>query len=248
MKTTNVLIALNVLIFVAMLKTDQGGLSHFQSGTIIDFGGLVGPYVAEGQYFRLVTAMFMHLNLLHLAMNMVSLHQVGSLLEPHYGSWRFLLLYLLAGIGGWALSIPLHWTHPTVSAGASGAISGLIGAGAMSGHLIGGSQGRMVRDAMLRWAFILLVFGFFVGADNAAHGGGLVVGAGMAWLYDRKAKFMLRRATASAGLESILLILLVGGSFAWAAKDRKRAESGRLGNQAAPLAQRTMRPVSRLAR
>jgi rhomboid protease GluP len=236
MKTTHVLIALNVLIFVAMLKIDPGGISQFQIHTVLNFGGLVGPYVLDGQYFRLITAMFMHLNLIHLAMNMVSLHQVGSLLEPHYGSWRFLLLYLLAGLGGWALSIPLHWDHPTLSAGASGAISGLIGAGAMSGHLIGGSQGRMVRDAMLRWAFILLVFGFFVGADNAAHGGGLLVGAAVAWLFDRNAKFMLRRATVSAGFESILLVLLVGSSFVWAArvKDREPATSERAMNQMAP--------------
>jgi hypothetical protein len=155
---------------------------------------------------------------------MVALYQVGNVLEPHYGRWRFVALYLLAGLAGSAVSLAWHWTSPVNSAGASGAISGLIGAAVVAGHLMGGAEARHFRDAMLRWAAIVMVYGAITGADNAAHAGGLVAGAGIAWLLDSGGRAARRKPhPGSLGFEAVVLIGLVAGSFALAAQRRESA-------------------------
>src|SRR5687768_2506942 len=94
-KTTHLIIALNVAVFLLMLKV--GGMDEaqaFSTRTLMLFGANYAPLVKhELQVHRLIASTFIHLNIVHLLMNMVSLHQVGTILEAHYGRWRFLLLY-----------------------------------------------------------------------------------------------------------------------------------------------------------
>ena len=221
-----------MLIYALMLvQAGDHEFGGFSTHTLVQAGALYAPLVREGQIWRMLTAMFIHLSPIHILMNMVALFQVGPLLERYFGRARFVLLYVLAGLGGSALSLAWHWTDPIVAAGASGAISGLILAGAVVGQLIGTAQARSIRNSMLIWAGIALVYGASGNIDNSAHLGGMIAGAALAWLLGR------RFATAPGpdrglGLEAALLGLLVAGSFALAALNRDQAVfAGDLVNQ-----------------
>lgn len=216
MKTTHLLIVLNLLIYTAMLGVTHGAeLRNFSTGTLVDFGCLDSALVRSGEWWRLVTMMFIHLTPLHLAMNLLALWQAGDLVEQHYGRGRFVALYLVAGLAGSAASLAWRWSSPVTSAGASGAISGLVGAGVVAGHLLGGPEGIRIRNTMLRWAFLIVAFGLAAGSDNAAHAGGFVGGCATAWLLDTRGR---KRGAQSLGLESLALIALVGVTFGLAGR------------------------------
>jgi membrane associated rhomboid family serine protease len=136
--------------------------------------------VAEGEYYRLITAMFLHYGLLHLAMNMWVLWVLGRPLETMLGPLRFLALYLLAGLGG-DVSSYLFSKPNVLSAGASGAIFGLFGALFFTLRKL-----RLDTSSVLPILVINIVFTFSVpGISIAAHMGGLVtgsiIGAGLAY-------------------------------------------------------------------
>jgi len=183
---TVVFIAINVAVFLAMQVTGRGSeLQVFSIDTLVNSGALVPDLVAAGQVWRVITAMFIHIAPVHLLMNMAALFQAGRVLEGYLGIPRYVALYLLAGLGGSVASLGWNWGHPIVSAGASGAIAGLIGGGIVVGQLVGGAHGSNYRNAMLRWAAIVIVYGFVAHADNAAHVGGLATGLLLAWLLAR---------------------------------------------------------------
>jgi membrane associated rhomboid family serine protease len=220
-KTTYLIIGLNLLIYLVMLKVaGPAELQGFHNATLLRFGADFAPLVADGQWWRAVTSMFIHITPIHILMNMIALYQVGVVLEPHYGRMRYMLLYIAAGLGGSAASLAWNWSDPVVSAGASGAISGLIAAGAVSGHmLVGLSKGaKQYRDAMVRWLVMIVAYGLFAHVDAAAHAGGMAVGAGISWLLDRNGR-AIRRAQDEAqrdqglGWEVLLLFVVVAGSF-----------------------------------
>jgi len=122
---TKTLIAINVGVWLAMLAT--GATVSDPSGTIFEKGALYGPFVAQGDWWRLVTAMFLHASLLHIALNMIVLYWCGTVVERALGTWRFLLIYLVSGIAGSAGA--LLFSGPfAVTVGASGAIYGIFGA------------------------------------------------------------------------------------------------------------------------
>ena len=175
MSITRLLIALNVLVYVAM-GLHSGSWITFDGRTEVLFGADYAPLVLRGEWFRLLTCVFLHGGILHIGMNMIALNQVGVMLEPFYGRLRFVSIYLASGICASLASLLLHKV-PTLSVGASGAIAGLIGAGVVAGQVVGTDQGKRFRDGMLRWAGTIVVFGFMVpGIDNASHAGGFVAG------------------------------------------------------------------------
>ena len=120
------LAGINILIF--FIETVLGGSEDVR--TALRFGALYVPYVVQrGQWYRLFTAMFVHFGIQHIASNMISLIAMGSIVEKMLGHVRFALLYLLSGIGGdlLALFLELHKGESnSISAGASGAICGLL--------------------------------------------------------------------------------------------------------------------------
>jgi membrane associated rhomboid family serine protease len=122
---TLTLVALNVLIY--LITVSQGGGLNSPGGELFQRGALVGIFVADGDWYRLVTAMFLHASLMHLLFNMLALWWLGSIVEQAVGTWRFLMIYFVSGIAGSAgallLSGPL-----AVTVGASGAIFGILGA------------------------------------------------------------------------------------------------------------------------
>src|SRR5262249_38424027 len=130
MKTTYLLIVMNALIFAAMVGVaGTSELGGFSPGTLIQFGASTRSLVEAGDWWRVFTYMFIHVTPLHLAWNMIALWQAGGELEEHFGRLRYAILYIMAGLGGSAASLVWNWNHLILSAGASGAISGLIGAG-----------------------------------------------------------------------------------------------------------------------
>ncbi|WP_207781957.1 rhomboid family intramembrane serine protease [Phytoactinopolyspora limicola] len=139
----------------------------------------VGIGVVEGEWYRLLTAAFLHQDFWHIGLNMFALWILGSSLEPVLGRWRFISLYLLSALGGSAVSL-LGVGHPySMSLGASGAVFGLLGA-----LLI--VMRRFERDvsAVLAILAINVVIGFTMPRiDWRAHLGGLIVGAILAFVF-----------------------------------------------------------------
>jgi rhomboid protease GluP len=173
------LFAAIVLVFAAM--TLAGGSTDTQ--VLVRFGAKDNVLIAEGQVWRLLASMFLHIGVMHLVFNSYALLVLGSDVERLYGSPRFLAIYLLAGLWGGLASFALS---PDLSAGASGAIFGLLGA--MVAFLrrereVFGSWGRQRLLNLLGVAALNLVLGFTVpGIDNFAHLGGLFSGAVLGWL------------------------------------------------------------------
>src|SRR5205085_11093318 len=123
---TKALIAINVLVFLAEIATGSGATGAGSGGSVVDRFALDGPDVANGDWWRLVTAGFLHANVLHIGLNMLILWLVGSPLEEMLGRGRYALLYfvsLLAGSAGALVQAP-----PVPTAGACGQLCGLLGA------------------------------------------------------------------------------------------------------------------------
>ena len=174
------LIGINITIFVVMLFFGAG-LWHTSSEVQLPWGANFGPATKDNQWWRLGSALFLHFGLIHLAMNMWALWDVGQLVERMYGSVRIVLLYFIAGLGGNLLSLILRGEH-AVSGGASGAIFGLYGALLVCLW----QERRHLHPQEFRWLFwgggIFAVAMVAIGQllpfiDNAAHAGGLVSGA-----------------------------------------------------------------------
>jgi membrane associated rhomboid family serine protease len=172
---TIALVAINVGVYLAELAA--GGTVSGTGNWIFEHGALVGPLVGHGDWWRLITAAFLHYGPLHLAMNMYGLYLAGSLLEHVIGSWRFLVLYLASGIAGSAGALLLNPQSFTV--GASGAIFGIFGALFVlerARHIATGGQiaGLIVINLILTFAVPNISVG--------GHVGGLIGGVVLMWL------------------------------------------------------------------
>ena len=170
-KVTRVLIGLNVGVYVAELV--QGGGVYGTASTVYEKGVLWAPFVAQGDWWRLFTAAFLHYGPFHLLLNMLGLYWFGSLLEQRIGSGRFVLLYVVSGLAGSAGALVVSPTSPTV--GASGAIFGILGAGLVleqqRDYVFGGSALGVII------ANLVLTFAWSGNISVGGHIGGLIGGA-----------------------------------------------------------------------
>jgi membrane associated rhomboid family serine protease len=167
-----------ITINVAVALVELGINGSFTNNNVFVKGVLWGPFVADGEWWRLVTAMFLHANILHLAVNMYSLYYVGSILEQVIGRWRFVLLYLASGVAGSAGALVWSPSQPTV--GASGAIFGVLGALFVlerRGTIASGGQIAMLIVINLVITFTLSSF-----ISVGGHVGGLIGGIALMWL------------------------------------------------------------------
>lgn len=168
---TPILILLCLVIFILMYIFGNGSEDIY---TLIKFGANYQPLVKTGGVWRLVSAMFLHIGVIHLACNMYSLWIIGRQLETFLGKFKFLLVYLGSGILGSLLSVTLH---SSVSAGASGAIFGLLGSLLYFGYHYRLYLGSVMRTQVIPVILLNLLIGFtFSGIDNFAHIGGLIGG------------------------------------------------------------------------
>lgn len=168
---TYALIIINVLTFFAMYVFGNGSQDV---ATLLAFGANYRPLVLNGEIWRLLTCAFLHIGVLHLIVNMYALYVIGPQLENFFGRWKYLLIYLMSAISGSLLSIAFS-SH--ISAGASGAIFGLLGALLYFGYHYRVYLGNIMKSQIIPIIILNLAIGFIVsGIDNAAHIGGLVAG------------------------------------------------------------------------
>ncbi len=173
-KVTKVLIGVNVGVYVAELATGGGvngtGSQIYEKGVLIagravdSHRHLIG--VAQGDYWRLITAAFLHYGPFHLLLNMLALYWFGSLLEQRIGSGKYLLLYVVSGLAGSAGALIASPLTPTV--GASGAIFGVLGAGLVlerrGDYVFGGSAlGIIVINLVLTFSIANISIGGHIG-------------------------------------------------------------------------------------
>jgi membrane associated rhomboid family serine protease len=171
---TLALMAVNIGVVVVELGIN----GSFDNNNVFLKGVLWGPFVAQGDWWRLVTAMFLHANIWHIAVNMWSLYIVGSILEQVIGRWRFLLLYMVSGVAGSAGALVWSPTQPTV--GASGAIFGILGALFVlerRGSISTGGQvaGMIVLNLVITFTLSSVI-------SVGGHVGGLIGGAALMWM------------------------------------------------------------------
>jgi membrane associated rhomboid family serine protease len=201
-KVTKALIGVNAAVYVAELV--QGGGVYGVNSTIYEKGFLYAPFVAQGDWWRLGTAAFLHYGPIHLLLNMLGLFWFGSLLEQRIGSGRFLLLYMVSGLAGSAGALVVSPTSATV--GASGAIFGILGAGLVlerqRDYVFGGSAlGVIVAN-------LVLTFAWSGNISVGGHIGGLIGGAAATLALTRFGRG--HAAYGRAGLLGIAGIVAVG--------------------------------------
>ena len=169
------ILILNGIAFIALIFA--GGSTDPE--VLIKFGALSSSLVAGGEYWRLITCIFLHVNLVHLGVNAFSLFIFGPTAELFFGRIKFLAIYLIAGIGGSATSY-VFIDPRSIGVGASGAVFGVLGAIAAYYYLNQHLYGKYGRGMIMGIGVIVLLnlgFGFTVeGVDNWAHIGGLLFG------------------------------------------------------------------------
>ena len=145
------------------------------------YGGKINQFITQGQYWRLVTPVFLHGSIIHILFNMYALYIIGKGLELYYGHLEYTLLYFLSGMGG---SLFSYLLTPASALGASGAIFGLIAADTILIYKNKGIFGPSAKTMLQRSIMIIvlnLAIGMSPGIDNWGHVGGLMIGIVFAW-------------------------------------------------------------------
>jgi len=183
---TSIILGINVAVFIGMVLFSgnpaafANPLQEFSPYETLQWGANVGPYTLSGEWWRLLTCVFVHGSLLHIAFNMWCLWNLGELSESLYGRWTYATVYLISGLGASLASTA--WRPNGSSVGASGAIFGLAGALIAAFKLGEFAVPRAALSGTLRSLMVFVVFNLVIGArpgsatDNAAHIGGLITG------------------------------------------------------------------------
>jgi len=192
------------LVFDPMAALRPRGLFDLFSPTLpaLDALGMTGSIAwAQGRWWTLLTAIYLHGGLLHILFNILWIRQLGPAVEEIYGPSRLVVIFTLSGIAGFVVSNSLGVPF---TIGASGSIFGLLGAIVAFGRARGGAFGRMVLQQYGQWALVLFILGFFMaGVNNWAHAGGFVGGflSGLALeIAERRAETALDWLLASAAM------------------------------------------------
>ncbi len=175
------LLGVILVLFLATWAASGMGPRGLGIRVLIRFGANISFTFQLEQYWRFLTAVFLHGGFAHIMFNSVALYSLGREVESVYGWARTLFFFVGAGVAGSIASTLLN-DPSLVGVGASGAIFGLIGVTAVFGYRRGGAYGRGVMRIAIQWAIFSLIFGFLMGADNWAHLGGLIGGAALAFV------------------------------------------------------------------
>jgi len=230
MAVTQAIFGINVAVFAAMCLAGVSMLDNPSWQDLVHWGANFGPLTVSGQWWRLLTCVFVHGGLLHIGFNMWCLWSLGRLAESVYGHWTFATVYLICGLGASLGS--LIWNPVILSVGASGAIFGIAGALIASFYLGEFSLPRAAMSGTLRSLAIFVAFNLFfgkvaAGTDNAAHIGGLLMGLLLGALIAKVAPAqddLLRRI-------AVLLVgvLVVAGGVMWLQRSRSYMFHGQTG-------------------
>jgi membrane associated rhomboid family serine protease len=210
---TPIIVDLNILVFLAMVISGVSILSPTVND-ITNWGADIRTKVMNGEPWRLLTCMFVHIGIIHLAVNMLSLISLGRLLESFIGKWRFLILYILTGL---ISSITSMWWHLAIAAGASGAIFGLFGifVAIVTTKIIEPTVRKKMLRSIVFTILLNAAIGLWAGIDNAAHVGGLISGmiGGYLIFFDLKAFYFKRKKQVTGILAAIAVLCVIGGFF-----------------------------------
>ncbi len=170
---TYALIIINIIVFALMYILGSGSEDV---DTLINFGANYVTLTKNGEYLRLITSAFVHIGIIHLVLNMYSLYIVGTQIEYFYGKIKYIFIYLFSAVMGSLFTVVLS-SENTVSAGASGAIFGLLGSILYFGFNYRGQIGNSIINQIIPIVILNLIIGFTTpGIGNAAHIGGLIGG------------------------------------------------------------------------
>lgn len=217
---TSALVAANIALYAVSWYMTQEASSAAQPApslggvdptVLLRLGGKFGPLIYSGEWWRLVTAVFLHGGLIHIGFNLWCLFDLGPAVESLFTTPKFIFLYLTTGVAGFVFS--LFWSPFQLSIGASGAILGLIGVliGASFHH---GGLGKDYRGQLWKWVMYIAILGLVMpGVDNAAHAGGLASGILLGYVIpegepDTRAEDNLWNAV------SVFCVIIIAGSFA----------------------------------
>lgn len=178
-----VLLALNIIVYL-ISGVLSGSLFTPSNAVLFFLGAKVNQLIQDGEYWRLITSMFLHGSLIHVGVNCYSLYAIGPQTERFYGTPRFLALYFISGLAGGVASYALS---ASAGVGASGAIFGLVGGLAAFYYASRGLLGDISRQQLGSLISIIMI-NLFIGLssggliDNYAHMGGLAGGVLVGWL------------------------------------------------------------------
>ena len=170
---TGIIILINVIVFALMYIIGKGSED---TNTLIGFGANIPALIRGGEYYRLIASGFLHIGIIHILCNMYSLLVLGPNIEHFYGKFKYILIYFYSMIIA-SLFVMVFQNDYSVSAGASGAIFGLLGSLLYFGYYYRGYIGNQIIGQIIPVIIINLVIGFISpGISNAAHIGGLIGG------------------------------------------------------------------------
>lgn len=203
------IIAINIVVFILMVM-DGVSILEPKTADIIRWGANYGPLNLSGDWWRLITSVFVHIGIIHIVFNMVALYMAGVYLEPMLGKVRYIVAYLCTGVCASLLSL---WWHkePVAAAGASGAIFGLYGL--FLALLVTKAIPKQIRNGLLQSIGIFvaynLIYGLKAGVDNAGHVGGLVSGFVVGCIYYLTLKKDGARKLLVPAVAAVILLTMV---------------------------------------
>lgn len=179
---TLTLIIINILMYlITVLISGPGYIIDSDINVLVFLGAKVNSLIKNGEYYRLITSMFLHGGIIHLALNMYALYVIGPLIEKLYGKIKFILIYFIGGI---TASLFSYLFSPSVSIGASGAIFALLGAALVFGIKMRKNIGKEFLRNIFSVIVINLIIGFSIpNVDNFGHLGGLIGGTIISLLF-----------------------------------------------------------------
>ena len=176
---TYILMGLNVIMFIITMIFSKG---MNDANVLAKFGANIPSYIRAGDYYRIITSMFLHASIFHIACNMYSLFALGPTMEHFFGRVKYLLIYLFSGIMG-SLFVMVFQGEYSITVGASGAIFGLLGALVYFGYNYRGYIGNQILKQVVPVIAINLFIGFTSSnISNAGHIGGLLGGFVVAFM------------------------------------------------------------------
>jgi rhomboid protease GluP len=209
--TTILILVINFGLFLGTLYLQR---TLGEGTAIIVLGAKFGPYIFQDhEYWRLVTAGFLHGGWLHILMNSWVLYDLGAQVEQVYGTPRFLVLYFAGTVGGFYLSAVSNPMVPSV--GSSAGIMGLIGAMIAFGVANRSSVGTAIRNFYGRWVIYIIAFGLIPGfsVDNWAHIGGLAAGFAIGYVAGTPVRSSAAREGMWRTLAALCVLLTVWSFF-----------------------------------
>jgi rhomboid protease GluP len=214
---TEIFFAFCVLLYgVSLILDPKGILQNFLSPSMrsLDALGMTGAYaIQQSRWWTLITAIFLHGNLLHIYFNLSSIRQLAPAVEEFFGTSRLILIFMISGMLGFAVS---NWRGIPFTVGASGSLFGLLGALVYYGRDRGGAFGTTIFKQSWQGALANLLLGFFIPVvNNWAHIGGFVSGYLAALLLGYTEKRRENLTMQLLAISAMALTVLAFGIVAW---------------------------------